>query len=205
MIYKGVFIEDFTYIANLIGVVAFAISGAIKGRKYKLDILGIVVLASMTAVGGGIIRDVLINRIPIVLMNNQDIYVAVITAIIVHQFLKKIKINEKMFMAGILIMDAIGLSIFTIIGAKIAINANVSVVTTAIFATITGVGGGVIRDILVSEIPIILKEDVYAFLCFVGACIYYFMPRTIASDIIIFMFILLVRLIVIRYKLNLPK
>lgn len=89
MIYKGVFIEDFTYIANLIGVVAFAISGAIKGRKYKLDILGIVVLASMTAVGGGIIRDVLINRIPIVLMNNQDIYVAVITAIIVHQFLKK--------------------------------------------------------------------------------------------------------------------
>lgn len=102
-------------------------------------------------------------------------------------------------------MDAIGLSIFTIIGAKIAINASVSVVTTAIFATITGVGGGVIRDILVSEIPIILKEDVYAFLCFVGACIYYFMPRTIASDIIIFMFILLVRLIVIRYKLNLPK
>lgn len=205
MIYKGVFIEDFTYVANLIGVIAFAVSGAIKGRKYRLDILGIVVLASMTAVGGGIIRDVLINRIPLVLMNNQDIYVAVITAIIVHQILKKIKINEKTFMAGILIMDAIGLAIFTIIGAKIAINADVSVVTTAIFATITGVGGGVIRDILVSEIPIILKEDVYAFLCFVGAIIYYFMPRTITSDIIIFMFILIIRLVVIRYKLNLPK
>lgn len=65
-------------------------------------------------------------------------------------------------------MDAIGLSIFTIIGAKIAINANVSVLSVSIFATITGVGGGVIRDILVGEIPIILKEDVYAFLCFLA-------------------------------------
>lgn len=205
MIYKGVFIEDFTYIANFIGVIAFAISGVIKGMKYKLDILGIIVLATVTAVGGGIVRDLLVNRIPSVLMNNQDIYVAVITAIITHSLFKKIEIERKHFIQILLIMDAIGLAIFTIIGAKIAVEANVSVITTAIFATITGVGGGVIRDIFVSEIPIILKEDIYAFLCFFGAIIYYFMPKSIYSDIIIFSIILIIRIIVIRYKLNLPK
>ena len=166
------FIENFTYIANLIGVIAFAASGVIKGMKHKLDILGIIVLAVMTAVGGGIIRDVLVNKVPYVLTNTQDIVVATITAIVLFLFLKKYKNKKRSFFKELLVMDAIGLSIFTIIGAKIAINANVSVLSVSIFATITGVGGGVIRDILVGEIPIILKEDVYAFLCFFGSIIY---------------------------------
>lgn len=205
MLYKEIFIENFTYVANTIGVIAFAISGVIKGLKHKLDILGIIVLAVMTSVGGGIIRDVLVNRVPFVLTHNQDIYIATGTAIIMYLILKKFKSHEKHFLFELLIMDAIGLAIFTIIGAKIAMSENFSIITTAIFATITGVGGGVIRDIFVSEIPIILKEDVYAFLCFFGAIIYYLMPREIYSDIILFIFIVLVRIIVIRYKLNLPK
>ncbi|AKC95636.1 trimeric intracellular cation channel family protein [Sneathia vaginalis] len=199
------FIENFTYIANLIGVIAFAASGVIKGMKHKLDILGIIVLAVMTAVGGGIIRDVLVNKVPYVLTNTQDIVVATITAIVLFLFLKKYKNKKRSFFKELLVMDAIGLSIFTIIGAKIAINANVSVLSVSIFATITGVGGGVIRDILVGEIPIILKEDVYAFLCFFGSIIYYYLPRIFISDIVIFLLILIIRLLIIKYKVNLPK
>lgn len=199
------FIENFTYIANLIGVIAFAASGVIKGMKHKLDILGIIVLAVMTAVGGGIIRDVLVNKVPYVLTNTQDIVVATITAIVLFLFLKKYKNKKRSFFKELLVMDAIGLSIFTIIGAKIAINANVSVLSVSIFATITGVGGGVIRDILVGEIPIILKEDVYAFLCFFGSIIYYYLPHIFISDIVIFLLILIIRLLIIKYKVNLPK
>lgn len=199
------FIENFTYVANLIGVIAFAASGVIKGLKHKLDILGVVVLAVMTAVGGGIIRDVLVNKIPNVLIHTQDIVVAIITAILLFIIMKRYKKNGKSFYKELLVMDAIGLAIFTIIGAKIAINAGFSIITVAIFATITGVGGGVIRDIFVAEIPIILKEDIYAFLCFFGAILYYYLPRIFISDIVVFAIILIVRLIIIKYKINLPK
>ncbi|MDK9579997.1 trimeric intracellular cation channel family protein [Sneathia sanguinegens] len=199
------FIENFTYVANLIGVIAFAASGVIKGLKHKLDILGVVVLAVMTAVGGGIIRDVLVNKIPNVLIHTQDIVVAIITAILLFIIMKRYKKSGKSFYKELLVMDAIGLAIFTIIGAKIAINAGFSIITVAIFATITGVGGGVIRDIFVAEIPIILKEDIYAFLCFFGAILYYYLPRIFISDIVVFAIILIVRLIIIKYKINLPK
>ena len=199
------FIENFTYVANLIGVIAFAASGVIKGLKHKLDILGVVVLAVMTAVGGGIIRDVLVNKIPNVLIHTQDIVVAIITAILLFIIMKEYKKSGKSFYKELLVMDAIGLAIFTIIGAKIAINAGFSIITVAIFATITGVGGGVIRDIFVAEIPIILKEDIYAFLCFFGAILYYYLPRIFISDIVVFAIILIVRLIIIKYKINLPN
>lgn len=92
------FIENFTYIANLIGVIAFAASGVIKGMKHKLDILGIIVLAVMTAVGGGIIRDILVNKVPYVLTNTQDIVVATITAIVLFLFLKKYKNKKRSFL-----------------------------------------------------------------------------------------------------------
>ncbi len=202
---QGIFLEEFTHITNLIGVIAFAISGVLKGMKYKLDILGIIVLAVMTAVGGGVIRDTLVNKIPNVLINPDDMYVAIITSIIVYILIKKSKNKKRSFYYELLIMDSIGLAIFTIIGAKIALNANISTVAVGIFATITGVGGGVVRDILVGEIPIVLKEDIYAFLCFVGAVFYVYMPKTISSEIIIFSLIVIVRLIVIKYKINLPN
>lgn len=202
---QGIFLEEFTHITNLIGVISFAISGVLKGMKYKLDILGIIVLAVMTAVGGGVIRDTLVNKIPNVLINPDDMYVAIITSIIVYILIKKSKNKKRSFYYELLIMDSIGLAIFTIIGAKIALNANISTVAVGIFATITGVGGGVVRDILVGEIPIVLKEDIYAFLCFVGAVFYVYMPKTISSEIIIFSLIVIVRLIVIKYKINLPN
>lgn len=201
--------NTFIFIANFIGVIAFAISGAIKGIKHKLDILGIVVLAVVTAVGGGIIRDTLLNKIPFVLLNTIDIYVATITAIIIFLISKYNNFSKNNMIFILLVMDAVGLAIFTVIGAKIAILSNLNVISVAIISTITGVGGGVIRDILVGEIPIVLKEDVYAFLCFFGAILYNFLLLEFKNEyiisIIIFSIILIIRIIVIKYKLNLPK
>lgn len=200
--------DKFIIIANFIGIVAFAASGAFKGFKYKLDILGIIVLAVVTAVGGGIIRDVMLNRVPFVLSHTQDIYVAIAVAILLYIITKKTDIESK-YNTKLLILDAVGLSIFTIIGARAAISADMSIMSIAIMSTITGIGGGVIRDMLSNEIPIVLKEDIYAVLCFFGSIIYVILIKTsgneLFSSLFIFFLILSIRLLVIKYKLNLPK
>ena len=200
--------NNFTMIANFMGIIAFAASGSFKGFKYKLDILGIIVLSVITSVGGGIIRDVMLNKVPFILSHPHDIYLATIVAIILFIVTKKKEIISK-YNTKLLILDAIGLAIFTIIGAKIAMDNNQSLISVAIISTITGVGGGVLRDVLCSEIPIVLKEDVYAVLCFFGAILYYFLVLLLNNEfitsIIIFTLILNIRLIVIKYKLNLPK
>lgn len=200
--------NNFTMIANFMGIIAFAASGSFKGFKYKLDILGIIVLSVITSVGGGIIRDVMLNKVPFILSHPHDIYLATIVAIILFIITKKKEIISK-YNTKLLILDAIGLAIFTIIGAKIAMDNNQSLISVAIISTITGVGGGVLRDVLCSEIPIVLKEDVYAVLCFFGAILYYFLVLLLNNEfitsIIIFTLILTIRLIVIKYKLNLPK
>ncbi len=200
--------NNFTMIANFMGIIAFAASGSFKGFKYNLDILGIIVLSVITSVGGGIIRDVMLNKVPFILSHPHDIYLATIVAIILFIVTKKKEIISK-YNTKLLILDAIGLAIFTIIGAKIAMDNNQSLISVAIISTITGVGGGVLRDVLCSEIPIVLKEDVYAVLCFFGAILYYFLVLLLNNEfitsIIIFTLILTIRLIVIKYKLNLPK
>ena len=200
--------NNFTMIANFMGIIAFAASGSFKGFKYKLDILGIIVLSVITSVGGGIIRDVMLNKVPFILSHPHDIYLATIVAVILFIITKKKEIISK-YNTKLLILDAIGLAIFTIIGAKIAMDNNQSLISVAIISTITGVGGGVLRDVLCSEIPIVLKEDVYAVLCFFGAILYYFLVLLLNNEfitsIIIFTIILTIRLIVIKYKLNLPK
>lgn len=201
-------IDNFVYFANMIGVIAFSASGALKGLKHNLDILGIIVLSIITAVGGGIIRDIIVNRMPSVFLNPQDIYISIIIAILIFVIAKRMDL-EKQFIKQILVMDAIGLAIFTIIGAKVGISYELSMVSVAILSTITGVGGGVIRDLLVGEIPIVLKEDVYAILCFIGALLYTYLYRHLDNVwqpyIIVFLFIVVIRFIAIKYKLNLPK
>ena len=200
--------NNFTMIANFIGIIAFSASGSFKGFKYNLDILGIIVLSVITSVGGGIIRDVMLNKVPFILSHPLDIYLATIVAIILFVVTKKKEIISK-YNTKLLILDAIGLAIFTIIGAKISIDSNQSLISVAIISTITGVGGGVLRDVLCSEIPIVLKEDVYAVLSFFGAILYYFLVIILNNEfitsVIIFTLILAIRLIVIKYKLNLPK
>lgn len=197
-------IETFIHISNVIGVIAFSASGALKGIKHKLDILGVIILGIITAVGGGVVRDSILSRFPTALKNPEDIYIAIVTAILCFLIAKKYNIMKKEVMLYLLIMDSIGLSIFTIIGAKISAEYNLLPISVAIIATITGVGGGVIRDLLVSEVPIILKEDVYAILCFAGGLIYFYTQNNVINIFVIFLLILIIRLLAIKFKLNLP-
>lgn len=199
---------EITSLLNMIGVIAFSLSGVLKGLKHQLDIFGIIVLGTITATGGGIIRDILLNRTPRTIVNEGDIYLSIVISIIGYLIAHNLHSLGKL----IAITDALGLAVFVIIGAEAAFTSNekIGLMGTALMATLTGVGGGIIRDSLVREIPIVLKEDLYATLCIVGGMLYYVfkvytkIPEQIYSNgIILLIFIL--RIIAIKYKLSLPK
>lgn len=199
---------EITSFLNIIGVIAFSLSGVLKGLKHQLDIFGIIVLGTITATGGGIIRDILLNRTPRTIVNEGDIYLSIVISIIGYLIAHNLHSLGKL----IVITDALGLAVFVIIGAEAAFTSNekIGLMGTALMATLTGVGGGIIRDSLVREIPIVLKEDLYATLCIVGGMLYYVfkvytkIPEQIYSNgIILLIFIL--RIIAIKYKLSLPK
>lgn len=212
--------STFLYISNFIGVIAFAASGVFKGIKHDNDIFGVTLLAIVTAVGGGITRDIMLNMIPNAIVNPSDIYLAIITALIIYLpylfFKKRIRdlITKREFVETsktlVLICDAIGLAIFIYIGADKALSQNLNAIAVVIMATVTAVGGGVIRDVLANETPFILKEDIYAVLCVIGGYLYKYLIidlkfKEIETTIFIFSFVLFIRLIVIFKKLNLPK
>ncbi len=204
-------------IFEIIGVIAFAASGAFKGIKKGFDVFGISVLAIITASGGGIIRDCMLNRIPRAIIYPRDLYIGITTSLIIYFFAKgfrniknrNIEESNKIIKL-VLICDAFGLSLFTTIGANAGIETGLGILGVGIIATVTGVGGGIIRDLLANEVPYVLKEDIYATLSFIGGILYYLMINIFdinnyISILIIFILLTLTRLLAIKYKLNLPK
>ncbi len=202
---------------EIIGIVAFAASGTFKGLKKDFDIFGIIVLALITASGGGIIRDTILNKIPDALTHPRNLYISILTSIIIYllatNFRKRKQkniedINQIIYL--VLFCDAIGLALFTTTGANAAIDSGLGILGIGIIATITGIGGGIVRDILSNEIPYVLKEDIYATLAFGGGILYYLLINTFNlsrsfSLIIVFIILLSIRLIAMKYKLNLQK
>ncbi|WP_320047032.1 trimeric intracellular cation channel family protein [uncultured Ilyobacter sp.] len=194
-------------VLNIVGVVAFSVSGALKGEKHKLDILGIVILGVITAVGGGIIRDVMLNQVPYSIIHERDAYLAVFTAILTY-IIYHDKLEGKLSRI-IKISDAAGLAAFTVIGAQKGLANDLGLLGVSMMATLTGVGGGVLRDMSVSEIPFILKEDVYAFLCLAGGGIYWAGMKWGLSEALmmnsVMTSIFIIRIMAIIFNLQLPS
>ena len=156
---------------EIIGTIAFAISGALIGIEKKLDLFGIIFLAITTAVGGGIFRDIIIGSAPpTAFVNPTSCIISIITALVVFFFYEKINKFEKI----IIISDALGLGVFTAIGCKTAIlhSANNAFIVITMGLS-TGVGGGILRDVLVKNVPFILKKEIYAVASIAGSLCYY--------------------------------
>ncbi|KXT77323.1 trimeric intracellular cation channel family protein [Streptococcus sp. DD13] len=206
----------FLLVCNYIGTIAFAASGVMKGFKKELDIFGITILAIVTAVGGGMIRDLMITRIPMALQNPDTILLSTAVAIIMYLFMRQRSFQSDNRKSWILFLsranqtfDAIGLAIFALIGASASVQLHLNLVTTGILAALTGAGGGLLRDIFANETPSILKEDIYAVLAFVAGVLYqigivHLQFPQIPTYLFLFLLTLLIRLLVIRYHLNLP-
>ena len=162
-------IEHFFYGFDLAGTLVFAISGAIAAVKKRLDIYGIFILAIVTALGGGMLRDVILGRTPPpVFTDGFYLAVSCLGALIVVLFHKTID----RFHHPLRIMDALGLGIFTVIGARVTLEVGGSWFAAVMLGVITGTGGGMIRDILSREVPLVLQREVYAVASLAGALAY---------------------------------
>ena len=157
------------HLLDIIGTMAFAMSGAMTAMHKKLDPFGVFIIAFVTAVGGGTLRDVLIGRTPVGWMRDLNyVYVIILGFIIAIIFRKKLdKFRKSLFL-----FDTIGLGVFTLIGLEKGINIGLHPVICIALGTMTACFGGVIRDILCTEIPVIFRKEIYATACFAGALTY---------------------------------
>ena len=160
------------YILDLLGVIVFAISGAIVARDKQFDLFGGLVLAIVTAIGGGTFRDMALGRTPVFWLNDINYFaLAAITAVI---FLWVFRIHRYNDTWGkvLLVADAIGLAVFTVIGVEIALSANIHPSMAVAMGTITGCFGGVIRDVLANREPLIFQKEIYATASLAGGSCY---------------------------------
>ena len=157
------------YWADLAGVAVFAVSGALAGGRKGLDLLGVFVVAALTAVGGGTTRDLLLDRHPIFWIADPT-YLVVIGAAALATFVY-VHVRPPP-LGALLVTDALGLALFTMTGAQVAESAGLAPIIVVVMATMTGAAGGVLRDIMCAEIPLVLHRDIYATAAIVGAALY---------------------------------
>lgn len=203
-------------ILEIVGTIAFAISGAYVAIKARLDIFGVVMLGTITCVGGGIMRDLIIGNNPPRIFSNLHILliafiVSIIYFIIACVYRKKFEeINHRVEVVNN-IFDAIGLAAFTVIGTEVAFINGVhnNVVLSLLLGVLTGVGGGVLRDILTATTPYIFKKHVYAIASIGGAGVYYamryYMNQTLIPTIVAVLIIIIIRLLATYFRWELPK
>ncbi len=203
-------------IMEWIGTIAFAVSGALVAIGCSLDLFGVLIIGCVTAVGGGIVRDLLIGNIPPqIFFNPYMLLVAIVTALAVfiiayinrdkfQNFRGKIENINNIF-------DAVGLAAFSVAGMEVARVAGYAdnMVLTITLGVMTGVGGGVLRDVLVNEKPYVLTKHIYAVASILGCCVYYamtvMMDYHVSGTFVAVGLIVLIRLLAAKFRWSLPK
>lgn len=194
------------YAIDLAGTFAFAISGALVAIRKKFDVFGVLIIAFVTAIGGGMTRDVLINAHPINWIGDINYIWIILTAVVVT-FLFRSKIaplRKTMFL-----FDTIGISVFTLIGVQKGLSFNLHPFVALVMGMSSAVMGGVIRDVLTNEIPLIFHREIYASACLAGGMVYLLLhPFNINEDLLFVIsagIIVTIRTIAVQYKLELPR
>ena len=194
------------YALDIIGTFAFAISGVLIAMQKRMDAFGIFIIAFVTAVGGGTLRDVLIGKTPVGWMNDLNYVYTIGLAVIVSIIFKK-KLNR--LRTSLFLFDTIGLGVFTILGVEIGISENLHPLICIALGTMSASFGGVIRDILCNEIPVIFRKEVYATACIIGGITFFVLREFHVKEDLIYIFtaamVISIRLIVVKFKIQLPS
>lgn len=194
------------YITDIFATFVFAVSGAFRAVKHELDLLGVLVLSIATGVGGGIIRDIMLGITPPVAFRDEKYLLVCIlagfTVFLVAPWIAK-------RWDAVLIADAVGLGLFSAAGAEKAMSMGLGPIGVMFSGAITATGGGVIRDILVREIPDVIKDDFYATAAIVGGAVFYFLSGYGLPDFYVFMasfvFTTALRFIAMHVRIRLPR
>lgn len=193
------------YFIDIVGTMVFAISGALSGRDKKLDFFGIAAVGFITAIGGGTVRDVLLGSTPVGWMNDL-IYLSMIgSGILISLLFGKtvLKLRRTFFM-----FDTIGIAVFTVLGLQKALNLGVHPVIAIMMGMVSAVFGGVIRDIVCNEIPLIFRKEIYALTCLCGGILFILLRYSGLDQsiniIVTVCFIVIFRILAVKYKWQLP-
>ncbi|MBQ8586957.1 MAG: TRIC cation channel family protein [Oscillospiraceae bacterium] len=205
--------DIFVTVLELIGTVAFAASGALTAMKKHMDLLGIIVLGVVTAIGGGIIRDLILGATPpFAFRDPLCAFVAIATSLLlfIPQLRRPLMRNQKIFDLAMLFMDSLGLGIFTVMGIWIAMDLSPdrSRFLLTFVGVITGVGGGVIRDVLAGHTPYIFVKHIYACASMIGAIVCAFLWKLLPEYAVMLLgvaIILIIRLLSAHFRWNLPR
>lgn len=203
------------FIMELIGTIAFAISGALIAVRRSLDLFGVVFVGCITSVGGGILRDLVLGKIPPNIFSNvTTLVIAAITSIVVFTVsyfnVNKFEFLEKRIESINNFFDAVGLATFSTVGTEMACEQGFSdmAVLSISMGLLTGIGGGMIRDVLVDSTPYVLKKHIYALASIIGSTIYYLISTTgnkTLALIIALPIIVIIRILAAKYHWKLPK
>lgn len=194
------------HLLDLIGTMAFAISGALTAMNKKLDPFGVFIIAFVTAVGGGTLRDIMIGRTPVGWMLDLNyVYIIVIGFILAILFRKKFD----RLRTSLLLFDTIGLGVFTLIGLEKGMNIGLHPLICISLGTMTACFGGVIRDILCSEIPVVFRKEIYATICIFGGIVFFMLRKLNLDNDILYLatslIIISLRLMAVKFKWYLPS
>ncbi|MGO4905948.1 trimeric intracellular cation channel family protein [Flavobacterium sp. W20_MBD1_R3] len=193
------------HILDIIGTIAFALSGALTAMSKRMDAFGVFIVAFVTAVGGGTLRDVMIGRTPVGWMLDLVYVYAIIFAVVFAVLFRK-KFDR--LRTSLFLFDTIGLGVFTLIGLEKGINIGLHPIVCIALGTITACFGGVIRDILCNDIPVIFRREIYATICILGGIMFFILLEfNLAKDILYIttsIIIILIRLMAVKFKWYLP-
>lgn len=193
-------------IIEVLGTISFAISGTFAAVQKRLDPFGVLIIAFVTSIGGGTVRDLLLGDTPVAWMRDVNYCLLILVTSILTLFFKH---QIKKFKVTLFLFDSLGLGLFTLVGVQKGIVFGLEPGICVALGTITGCFGGIIRDTLLNTIPLIFRKEIYATACIAGGILYFgLLEMNLKADIakiIVITFIVTLRIIVVRYKLALPR
>ena len=196
----------FLYIIDILGTISFAVSGAFLAMEKKLDPFGVLVLSFVTAIGGGTLRDILIGNLPVSWLRNETATIVIFSSAIVTMFFGR---YLKQLTTTLFLFDALGLGLFTVIGIELGVEKHFTIGICVALGTITACFGGVVRDVLLNNIPLLFRKEIYALACIAGGLIYFLMKKMNMdpdlSRILCILIIFAIRVLAVRYRLSLPQ
>jgi len=197
--------EELLQLIDILGTITFAISGVFAAMEKKLDLFGLLIIAFITAIGGGTLRDMLIGDLPVSWTRSMETPLIILASAAGAILFRNIIPN---FQKTLFIFDSLGLGFFTVLGMQKGIKFGLTPGICIALGTITGCFGGVIRDMLLNNIPLIFKKEIYATACILGGLIYFLLLQTSFNkewiDVLVMLLIFLIRFLAVKFKLSLP-
>ncbi len=189
----------------MLGTVAFAVSGVLVAMEKRLDLFGVGIIALVTAIGGGTLRDLLIGDVPVTWMREPVyVYVILLTAVVAVIFQERLSVLRR----SLFLFDTLGIAFYTLVGIEKGIGAGLSPVICIALGTMTASFGGVLRDLLCNEIPVIFRREIYATACIAGGLLYFLLQAAGLAEpwgyLSAIAAVILIRLLAVRFHIALP-